>query len=283
MEKYQDIVTGVEGEMKIRDYLKRRLGLSTALIAKVKYDNVLLNGEIVYMRATVKNGDVIDITLPDEDSENIEPMDIRLDVVYEDEHVIAVNKPKNMPVHPSRGNHLPTVANAVRHYVGHPFVFRAINRLDRDTSGIVLIAKDRLSGAKLYQAMKDRKFGKTYLAHVEGVPSENHGFVNAPIAREAEGEMKRVVREDGKEALTEYEVRSVNPDGTSILKVTLHTGRTHQIRVHMAHIGHPLVNDFLYGTRSEDTYSLHCNSLSFPHPFTGEIITVTAEEAPKNY
>ena len=283
MEKYQDIVTDVEGEMRIRDYLKRRLGLSTALIAKVKYDNVLLNGEIVYMRTTVKNGDVIDITLPDEDSENIEPMDIRLDVVYEDEHVIAVNKPKNMPVHPSRGNHLPTVANAVRHYVGHPFVFRAINRLDRDTSGIVLIAKDRLSGAKLYQAMKDRKFGKTYLAHVEGVPSKNHGFINAPIAREAEGEMKRVVREDGKEALTEYEVRSVNHDGTSILKVTLHTGRTHQIRVHMAHIGHPLVNDFLYGTRSEDTYSLHCNSLSFPHPFTGEIITLTAEEAPKNY
>ena len=283
MEKYQDIVTGVEGEMKIRDYLKRRLGLSTALIAKVKYDNVLLNGEIVYMRATVKNGDVIDITLPDEDSESIEPMDIKLGIVYEDEHVIAINKPKNMPVHPSRGNHLPTVANAVRHYVGHPFVFRAINRLDRDTSGIVLIAKDRLSGAKLYQAMKDRKFDKTYLAHVEGVPSENHGFINAPIAREAEGEMKRVVREDGKEALTEYEVRSVNPDGTSILKVTLHTGRTHQIRVHMAHIGHPLVNDFLYGTRSEDTYSLHCNSLSFPHPFTGKIITVTAEEAPQNY
>lgn len=283
MERYTEIVRDVVGEMKIRDYLKRRIGLSTALIAKVKYDNVLLNGEIVYMRATVKNGDRIDIDLPDEDSENIEPMDIKLGIVYEDEHVIAVNKPKNMPVHPSRGNHLPTVANAVRHYVGHPFVFRAINRLDRDTSGIVLIAKDRLSGAKLYQAMKDRKFGKTYLAHVEGVPSENHGFINAPIAREAEGEMKRVVREDGKEALTEYEVRSVNPDGTSILKVTLHTGRTHQIRVHMAHIGHPLVNDFLYGTRGDNTYSLHCNSLSFPHPFTGKIITVTAEEAPQNY
>ena len=115
------------------------------------------------------------------------------------------------------------------------------------------------------------------------MPSEVHGFINAPIAREAEGEMKRVVREDGKEALTEYEVRSVNSDGTSILKVTLHTGRTHQIRVHMAHIGHPLVNDFLYGTRGDDTYSLHCNSLSFPHPFTGKIITVTAEEAPENY
>lgn len=281
MERYTEIVRDVVGEMKIRDYLKRRIGLSTALIAKVKYDNVLLNGEIVYMRATVKNCDRIDIDLPDEDSENIEPMDIPLDIVYEDEHVIAINKPRNMPVHPSRGNHLPTVANAVRSYVGHPFVFRAINRLDRDTSGIVLIAKDRLSGAKLYQAMKDRKFGKTYLALVEGVPSEKHGFINAPITREAEGEMKRVVREDGKEALTEYRVVETYENNTSKIKVTLHTGRTHQIRVHMAHIGHPLVNDFLYGTRGDDTYHLHCNTLSFPHPFRGEIITVTADQPPK--
>ena len=187
MERYSETVRDVAGEMKIRDYLKRRMGLSTALIAQVKFDNVLLNGKIVYMRATVKNGDVIEITLPDEDSENIEPMDIPIEVLYEDEHVIAVNKPKNMPVHPSRGNHLPTVANAIRAYVGHPFVFRAINRLDRDTSGIVLIAKDRLSGAKLYQAMKDRKFGTTYVALSEGVPSEAHGLINAPIARAVEG------------------------------------------------------------------------------------------------
>lgn len=279
MEKYVETVRGVESVMKIRDYLKRRLGLSTALIAQVKYDNVVLNGEVVYMRATVKNGDIIEITLPGEDSENIEPMDIPLDIVYEDEHVIAVNKPRNMPVHPSRGNHLPTVANAVRAYVGHPFVFRAINRLDRDTSGIVLIAKDRLSGAKLYQAMKDRKFGKTYLALVDGTPKESHGVINAPIAREVEGGMKRVVRDDGKEAITEYEV--IESEGNiSKIKVTLHTGRTHQIRVHMAHIGHPLVNDFLYGTRGEDTYYLHCNSLSFPHPFKDEVITVVADSAP---
>ena len=278
MQRYTETVYGVTGEMKIRDYLKRRIGLSTALIAQVKFDNVMLNGEIVYMRAMVKNGDVIEIALPDEDSENIEPMDIPLEIVYEDDYVIAVNKPRNMPVHPSRGNHLPTVANAIRAYVGHPFVFRAINRLDRDTSGIVLIAKDRLSGAKLYQAMKEREFGKTYLAIVEGVPYPSHGMIDLPIAREAEGEMKRVVREDGKQAITEYEVIEVLYNNTSKVKVTLHTGRTHQIRVHMAHIGHALVDDFLYGTRGEDTYHLHCNSLSFPHPFTGETITLTADE-----
>lgn len=278
MQRYTETVCGVTGEMKIRDYLKRRIGLSTALIAQVKFDNVKLNGEIVYMRAMVKNGDVIEISLPDEDSENIEPMDIPLEIVYEDDYVIAVNKPRNMPVHPSRGNHLPTVANAIRSYVGHPFVFRAINRLDRDTSGIVLIAKDRLSGAKLYQAMKEREFGKTYLAIVEGVPSPTHGIINQPIAREVEGEMKRVVREDGKEAITEYEVIEVLANNMSKVKVTLHTGRTHQIRVHMAYIGHALVNDFLYGKRGDDTYHLHCNSLSFPHPLTGETITLTADE-----
>lgn len=278
MQKYIETVNAVSGKMKIRDYLKSRLGLSSSLIGKVKYDNVKLNGEYVHMRAMVKNGDVIEITLPDEESENIEPIYIPLDIVYEDDYVIAVNKPKNMPVHPSRGNHLPTVANAVRAYIGHPFVFRAINRLDRDTSGIVLIAKDRLSGAKLYQAMKERRFKKTYLAIIEGVPKESHGFITAPIAREAEGSILRIVRDDGKECKTEYELIEVYENGSSLVRVIPHTGRTHQIRVHMAYIGHPLVNDFLYGTRGEDTYSLHCSSLSFPHPITNEIITIKADK-----
>ena len=134
----------------------------------------------------------------------------------------------------------------------------------------------------LYQAMKDRHFGKTYIAVVKGVPEKKYGIINAPIAREVEGEMKRVVREDGKESVTEYAVISTDENGNARVRVTLHTGRTHQIRVHMAYIGHPLVNDFLYGTRGDDTYSLHCGSLSFPHPFTGELITLTADEPPKD-
>ena len=276
MDRYVETVKGVAGEMKIRDYLRSRLGLSTSLIGKVKYDNVKLNGIAVHMRAVVKDGDEIEIILPPEDSENIEPMDIPLDIVYEDEYLIAINKPKNMPVHPSRGNSLPTVANALRHYIGQPFVFRAVNRLDRDTSGIVLVAKDRLAGAKLYQAMKDRRFEKTYLAVVEGVP-DAHGFIDAPIEREAEESIKRIVRDDGKKCLTEYELISTDDDGSSLIKVIPHTGRTHQIRVHMAHIGHPLKDDFLYGKRGEETYSLHCTSLSFEHPFTGEKITIKAD------
>ena len=282
MERYTEAVVGVTGEMKIRDYLKHRLGLSTSLIGKVKYGGVILNGEAVHMRATVKDDDEIEITLPDEDSENIEPMDIPLEVVYEDDYLLAVNKPSNMPVHPSRGNHLPTVANAVRFYIGRPFVFRAVNRLDRDTSGIVLIAKDRLSGAKLYQSMKERKFTKTYLATIVGKPEDSHGFIDAPIIREAEGSIKRVVRADGKECLTEYKLISYDKENdTSVVRVTPHTGRTHQIRVHMAYIGHPLKNDFLYGERGAETYSLHCASLSFPHPFTNEVITVEAQAPTK--
>lgn len=278
MERYIEKVTDVAGEMKIRDYLKGRLGLSTSLIGKVKYGGVILNATPVTMRAMIKNGDVIEITLPDEDSENIEPMDIPIEIIYEDEYLIAVNKPRNMPVHPSRGNHLPTVANAIRSYVGHPFVFRAVNRLDRDTSGIVLIAKDRLSGAKLYQAMKERKFGKVYLAAAVGRLESAHGFIDAPIEREAEGSIRRVVRDDGKACLTEYDVISYDErNDTSLVRVTPHTGRTHQIRVHFAHIGHPLKNDFLYGERGEETYSLHCTELSFPHPFTNEIITLKAD------
>ena len=279
MERYKDIVDGVIGEMKIRDYLKSRLGFSTSLIGKVKYDGVILNGNAVHMRAMVKNGDVIDVILPEEESDNIEPMDIPLDVVYEDEYILAVNKPINMPVHPARGNHLPTLANAVRAYIGHPFVFRAVNRLDRDTSGIVLIAKDRIAGAKLYAAMKEKKFDKVYIAKSVGVPEPHHGFVNAPIAREAEGSILRVVREDGKESLTEYNVISIDENGNATLKVIPHTGRTHQIRVHMAHIGHPLIGDFLYGERIDNrTYSLHCSSLTFRHPITNETITVKTDK-----
>lgn len=279
MQKYTEIVTNVAGEMKIRDYLKNRLGLSTSLIAKVKYDNVILNGTEVHMRAMVKNSDVIDIYLPEEDSENIEPIPLELDIIYEDEYIIAVNKPTNMPVHPSRGNHLPTVANGIRAYLDRPFVFRAINRLDRDTSGIVLIAKDPLSGAKLYQSMKDKKFAKAYTAEVCGIPEPRTGFIDSPIARLSEGNIKRVVRPDGKACLTEYEVISTNEQGNATVKVIPHTGRTHQIRVHMAHIGHPLVNDFLYGERTQDgTYRLHCFSLSFPHPKNNEILTLTVNQ-----
>ena len=265
--------TGIAG-VRMSDFLKRKLGFSTALVTKVKFGGVRLNGEVVTMRATVNSGDTVSIDFPEETSEHVEPMDIPLDILYEDEHILAVNKPKDMPTHPSRGNHLPTLANAVSAYLGEPFVFRAVNRLDRGTSGIVVIAKNPFSAAILGRAMKERKIHKKYVATVSKVPKENHGIIDAPIARETEGNIKRIVREDGKRAITEYQVIGINSDGNAICEITLHTGRTHQIRVHFAYIGHPLVGDFLYGDELEGGYSLVCSEISLPHPITNEILTI---------
>lgn len=270
-------VANLAEEMRISEYLKNRIGLSVTLIKKVKYGGVFLNGENVHMRAMVQNGDKIEIHFPEEQSEGIPPMDLPLEILYEDAHMIAVCKPRNMPTHPSKGNSLPTLANAVMHYFGENFVFRAITRLDRDTSGIVLIAKTQYAAAKLSEDMKAGKFKKIYTAVVEGIPKEKKGRIDAPIRRERDGEMRRIVAEDGKRAITDYHVIRGREDGNAVLSLRLHTGRTHQIRVHLSHIGHPLLGDFLYGNKSEDGYFLHCTEMEIPHPITGEILTIVSK------
>ena len=268
-------VSDVELTMKIRDYLKKRLGFSTSLIAKVKFGGVTLNGEVVHMRANVKNGDLITVDMPSEESENIQPIDLPLDILYEDEYLLAINKPRNMPVHPSLGNSLPTLAEGVRAYLKTPFVFRAVNRLDRDTSGIVIIAKNQLSAAHLSRSLKAGLFTKKYVAIVRGTPSPSSGTIDAPIEREAEGVLKRIVRADGKPSITHYRVLATNKFGNSLCEVMPKTGRTHQIRVHFKHMGHPLVNDFLYCDNvNGETYRLHCRYLKFPHPISGKTLEI---------
>ena len=277
MQRLNFTVDANDDGMKIVDYLKFRAGLSASLIKRVKFGGVSVNLQTVTMRKILHTGDEIDITLPNGKSESVEPIYAPLDIVYEDDCLLIVNKPKSMPTHPSRGNTLLTLANAVAYYLGEPSVFRSINRLDRDTSGLVLVAKDAFSAGKLGKSMKNREIDKKYLAVIQGVPEKSRDIIDAPIEREREGEIKRVVREDGKRAITEYEVIEVLENGNSLCSIKLHTGRTHQIRVHFAYIGHPLVNDFLYGTREndEDTYNLHCYEISFPHPKTNEIMRFT--------
>ena len=262
----------------IKDFLRQKLSLSATLVKKVKFGGVFVNGENVHMRRILNNGDTVDVILPTEDSEYVKPISQPLTVLYEDEYILAVDKPTNMPTHPSQYNSLVTLANLVRAYVGEEFVFRAITRLDRDTSGIVLIAKDQISAAELSREMKAKGIEKTYTAILSKAPAEHSGVVDAPIEREAPDSIKRVVRADGKSAITKYKVIKVFSDGRALCELMPITGRTHQIRVHMAHIGCPLENDFLYGKRGAGTYSLRCTSLSFTHPKTKETIVINTEK-----
>ena len=266
----------ISGEKRILDYLRSNIGLSHTLIKRVKYGGVFLNGKEVHMRATVKCGDEVTVILSKGEKNEIRPVNIPLEILYEDESILAVSKPPEMPTHPSRGNSLPTLAEAVLSYLGENTVFRAITRLDRDTSGIVLVAKDAFSASRLSADLKAGRFEKKYIAITEGIPKEKAGRIEAPIKREAEDSIKRIVSGDGKPAVTLYRVID-EIDGKAILELNLITGRTHQIRVHLSYIGHPLVNDFLYGKRGEGTYMLHCSSLCFPHPLTGEMVLITSK------
>ena len=276
MQELKRRVEDISGEVRILDYLRSNMGLSHTLIKRVKYGGVFLNGTEVHMRATVKCGDEVTVILSKGEKNEIRPVNIPLEILYEDESILAVSKPPEMPTHPSRGNSLPTLAEAVLSYLGEDAVFRAITRLDRDTSGIVLIAKDAFSASRLSSDLKAGRFEKKYIAIVDGVPRESVGRIDAPIKREAEDSIKRIVSEDGKPAVTLYQVIG-EVDGKAILELNLITGRTHQIRVHLSHIGHPLVNDFLYGTRGNGTYMLHCTSLKLPHPITGEELLITSK------
>lgn len=258
----------------MKEYL-RYAGLSVTLVKKAKFGGIFLNGKAVTVRATVNYGDLIEVFTEESKSEGIEPMDIPLKVIYEDDDLICVDKPTNMPTHPSKGNNLPTLANAVMGYFGGDFVFRSVNRLDRDTSGIVVIAKNQMSASKLADSMKKGLWHKKYHALVDGCPEVSQDTIDAPIERMEEGNIKRIVREDGKRAITKYCVVE-SYENHSLCEITLLTGRTHQIRVHMKHIGHPLCSDFLYGTLSEIEYFLRCIEISFPHPTTGDILVIKA-------
>ena len=276
MDKISEFVDREFDGRLIKDFLRIRLALSATLIKKVKFGGVFVNGEVVTMRKALSEGDNVEVILPTEDSEFVAPVAEPLTVLYEDEYILAVDKPINMPTHPSKYNSLVTLANLVRAYIGAPFVFRAITRLDRDTSGIVLIAKDQISASRLSAEMKAGKIEKIYTAILKNAPSEREGVIDAPIEREAPESIKRIVREDGKRAITKYRVTEIFPDGKAMCEVILITGRTHQIRVHMAHIGSPLDEDFLYVVSTGKTYFLRCTGLSFTHPKTNEKITIKA-------
>lgn len=247
---------------------------------------ILRNGEWAYTNQYLNCGDLLQIRLIEETSSpNIVPVPMELDIVYEDEDLMVVNKASDTPIHPSVNNYENTLANGIMYHFASqhiPFVFRCINRLDRDTSGLLIIAKHMFSGAILSEMSASRLIHREYLAITEGfLPPA--GTINAPIARAEDSAIMRCVDpERGETAITHYRclkhIDSTSP--LSLASVCLETGRTHQIRVHMKHIGHPLIGDFLYHPTSMQLITrqaLHSHSLSFSHPVTGEALAFTCD------
>ena len=262
----------------VKYILQNRLSLSSSIITNLKKEEsgIMLSGQRVFVDRQVCEGDELIITVSDRRSD-IPEGDFPLDIIYEDEDIIAINKPRNMPTHPSQNHYEDTLANGLMHYYkGMNFTFRAITRLDRDTSGVVLIAKNPVSAAALGDNMKSGNIHKEYVAVVCGAPNPPKGRIDAPIKRLRESVILRCVAADGKEAITDYETVSTL-NGLSLVRLNPLTGRTHQLRVHLSHIGTPIYGDDLYGAMQEgESVQLHCKKITFIHPVSKTEMTLEA-------
>lgn len=267
-------ITGNYNDAMVQNVLRRELRISTALIKELKKypDGILLNGEHMRTVDAVHTGDILTVNIYDTDSESIEPHYIPLDIMHEDEDILIINKQPGIPTHPSKGHFTDTIANGVMYHYnknGEHHMFRAVNRLDSGTSGVMCIAKNSYAHARLAEELGTHELRRRYLAIAEG-KTEDEGTIDAPIARV--DFIKRAVAPEGQRAVTHY--RTIECFGNyTLVELILETGRTHQIRVHMSHIGHPLLGDWLYGTEDKELFprqALHSSYLSLLHPVTGE-------------
>lgn len=275
-------ITPQEDGMQVLEFLRSK-GFSRHILTSMKPDKeaLLVNGMRAGGRSILKEGDHFRVRVMETGSmEGIVPAPLPLDILYEDEDILVLNKPADMPVHPSIGNYTNTLANAATFYFQQKnelCPFRCINRLDRDTSGSLILAKNALSAAILSAQMRNREIRRTYLAVVCGVTPPS-GTVSAPIGRVSDSVIQRQVDpEHGESAVTHYERLAVRNDH-SLLEIHLETGRTHQIRVHMGYIGHPLPADYLYHPVYDHfkRQPLHSFQLNFRHPLTGKNLCFTA-------
>ena len=246
---------------------------------------VLLNGAAAKKNARVGPGDVLELTLPAPQPTRAQAEDIPLDVAYEDADVIVINKPKGLVVHPAAGHWEGTLVNALLHHckdslsgVGGALRPGIVHRIDKDTSGLLIVAKNDFAHQKLAAQLQDHTLARTYVCIVCGNLREDAGTVNTPIARDKNDRKKMAVRADGKPAVTHWQVLARYP-GYTYVQCRLETGRTHQIRVHMASLSHPILGDTVYGHKKpelgQSTQCLHARELTFLHPRTDQPVTVT--------
>lgn len=276
-------ITAAEEGRQIGDFLREK-GYSRHLLRQLKEteDGLLRNAQPTFTTVALKAGDRIRVRLLEkaEGSEAIMPAPLPFEIVYEDEDLLVVNKPADMPIHPSFQNHGNTLADALTwHYQQYreDFVYRCINRLDRDTTGLLIVAKHLLSASILSDMVGKREIHREYLAIVKGIPPEN-GTISAPIGRKKGSAILREVNfETGEPAVTHFARLEIR-NGLSLVSLKLETGRTHQIRVHMGYIGCPLIGDYLYYPECSriSRQALHSHRLSFLHPITGKALSFTA-------
>jgi len=274
-----------ETPMTLKSFLKTKR-ISKRLLAKVKFQGgrLEINQELSRVRKTVSEGDIVTLILPDEPASDVlEVSDKGIDILFEDDHLLILNKPSNVPSVPSSlySNH--TMANRVKGYIEkkdyrHKTV-HIVTRLDKDTSGVMIFAKHGLAHSYLDQLLKEKDLYKEYHAFLEGRLEKRSALIDRPIGRMEDSIIKRQVSENGKPSKTEYWVIKRYKKAT-LVRIQLHTGRTHQIRVHFSDIGHALLGDTLYNPEADQSrierQALHCSKVVFDHPFTGEKLTVEA-------
>lgn len=271
-----------EEELTLKEILLDKLNFSVRSLSKMKKNrSVFVNGKYKKPSEKVLEGDLIEVKI-EEEMAGFEPQDLGLEILYDDFDLIMVNKSPFMVVHPTKSHFDNTIANGVTYHItkkGEPVKIRFVNRLDMNTSGLVVVAKNAYAHHTLSTDMGENKVEKTYITVVKGIVENEEGTINQPIYRTSEDSIKRVVDERGQRSITHYKVLERLNEAT-VLEVKLETGRTHQIRVHMEYIGHGIIGDELYGYVDEsliNRQALHAYSLEFNQPRTKEKLRFEAK------
>ncbi|MFP7735549.1 RluA family pseudouridine synthase [Priestia aryabhattai] len=279
----EDKISKNDAGQTIEDYLKTKWRIPKKMLHQFRMSkNVHINGEPLPWKNTLKEDDTVSLPFFETEPNEITPHNVEIEILFEDEHVLIVNKPIKIDTHPSSEHDQKTLLNAVAAYfqkTGLKTKPRHVHRLDRDTSGAILFTKHFVASSVFDQLLAERKINRTYIALVQGIIKKEEGIINEPIGRDRHHATRRRVSRTGQAAKTSYRVLKRNTvKNETLIELSLETGRTHQIRVHMSHIGHPLLGDTLYGGNrlKEQQQALHAIKLSFIHPFTHQLVSAVA-------